>query len=290
PGPALPWVFVDASMSMTRENVPLWNVAWDSARAIRAESVWVFGDTVRHGDRNMAPTDAASRLRPVVERTMVAGRPVVLITDGEVQDSNAVDRLPTGSRVVVLPRTPRPDAAIVTMDAPRAAVDGDSLSIRLTLGAGAQGAAAGSVVLALDQQTLGRWPLEPMSAWGERQYDLRVKMSGVQGPAILRAIVASAGDAEPRNDTLAAAIEISRAASAVFVSTSPDQDARFAIAVLRGALALPTRGYLRVAPGMWRREGTLAPVTEVEVRQAVKDAPVAIIHGDTAIFGPPQST
>jgi hypothetical protein len=290
PRPALPWVFVDASMSMTRENAPLWSVAWDSARAIRSESVWVFGDTVRRGGRNSLPTDAATRVRPVVERTMVAGRPVVLITDGEVQDSNALDGLPSGSRVIVLARAPHRDAAIVTMDAPRAAVDGDSLSVRVTLGAGAEGAAAGTVSLNLDQQTLGRWPLEAMSPSGERQYDLRVRVGGVQGPGILRAIVASAGDAEPRNDTLAATIEISRAASAVFVSTSPDQDARFAIAVLRGTLALPTRGYLRVAPGNWRREGTLAPATELEVRQAVKDAPVAIIHGDTSIFGPPQST
>ncbi len=33
------------------------------------------------------------------------------------------------------------------------------------------------------------------------------------------------------------------------MSTSPDQDARFAIAVLRGALALPTRGFLRDRAG-----------------------------------------
>jgi hypothetical protein len=290
PRPALPWVFVDASMSMGRENAPLWRAAWDSALAIRSESVWVFGDTVRRGDRNAPPTDAASRVRPIVERTMVTGRPVVLITDGEVQDSNALDGLSNGSRVLVLARTPHRDVAVVTMDAPRAAVDGDSLAVRVTLAAGAEGAAAGSVTMMLDQQTLGRWPLEPMSAWGERQYDLRVRASGVQGPGILRAIVASAGDAEPRNDTLAATIELSRAASAVFVSTSPDQDARFAIAVLRGTLALPTRGFLRVAPGNWRHEGTLAPATEREVRQAVKDAPVAILHGDTSIFGPPQST
>jgi hypothetical protein len=293
PRPALPWVFVDASMSMGRENAPLWRAAWDSALAIRSESVWVFGDTVRRGDRNASPLDVASRVRPIVERTMVTGRPVVLITDGEVQDSNALDGLSSGSRVVVLPRAPHRDVALVTMDAPRAAVDGDSLSVRVTLAAGAEGALAGSVTLTLDQQTLGRWPVETMSAWSERQYDLRVRASGgggsIQGAGVLRAVVASTGDAEPRNDTLAATIEISRAASAVFVSTSPDQDARFAIAVLRGTLALPTRGFLRVAPGNWRHEGTLAPATELEVRQAVKDAPVAIIHGDTSIFGPPQS-
>jgi len=294
PRQVLPSVFVDASLSMTRENAPLWPEAWDSARAVRAESILVFGDTVRRGDppsrAGSAPTDPSSRVRPVVERTMVTGRPVVLITDGEIQDSSALDGLTSGSRVVVLARAPHRDAAVVTMDAPRAAVDGDSLGIRLTLAAGAEGAAAGFVSLQLDQRPLGRWPLDTMSAWGERQLDVRARVSGVQGPGILRAIVSSPGDAEPRNDTLAAVIEISRAASAVFVSTSPDQDARFAIAVLRGTLALPTRGFLRVAPGNWRHEGTLAPVTELEVRQAVKDAPVAIIHGDTSIFGSPQTT
>ena len=288
--PLLPSVFVDASLSMTRETATLWQSALDSARGIRAESVWFFGDTVRPAAPTTPPADVASRVRPVVERTMATGRPAVLITDGEVQDSSALDGLASGSRVIVLARPPRPDVAVATMDAPRAAVEGDSLAVRVTLVAGAQGAAAGSLALTLDDGALGRWPVEAMSGWAERQYDLRVRAGGAKGAGVLRAIVASPGDAEPRNDTLAATIEISRAASAVFVSTSPDQDARFAIAVLRGTLALPTRGFLRIAPGMWRQEGTLAAATEAEVRQAMRDAPVAILHGDTMIFGPPQAT
>src|ERR1041385_8151936 len=73
------------------------------------------------------------------------------------------------------------------------------------------------------------------------------------------------------------------------VSTSPDFDARYALAVLRGALGIPSRGFFRVAPGEWRVEGPLTPVTEADVRQAVREAPVAILHGDTAAFGPPRS-
>src|SRR4029079_4938350 len=99
-----------------------------------------------------------------------------------------------------------------------------------------------------------------------------------------RAGVSVAGDAEPRNDTLAIAVDLSRAASAVFVSTSPDFDARYALAVLRGALAVPTRGSFRVAPGAWRVDGSLAPISEADVRAAFRDAPVAILHGDTAAF------
>jgi hypothetical protein len=224
----------------------------------------------------------------VVERAMATGRPVILVTDGELQDSSALDALVSGSRVVVLPRAPQRDVAVVSLDAPRAAVQGDSLALRVTLAAAALGAANGLLTVQLDDQVLGRWPFDSISSWGERQLDIRVHAAGGQGAAVLKVAVSSAGDVESGNDTLGVAVELSRAASAVFVSTSPDQDARFAIAVLRGALALPTRGYLRVAPGRWRHEGNLTPVTELEVRQAVKDAPVAIIHGDTAIFGPPQ--
>jgi len=289
PAAQKPSLFIDASSSMTRGGSKLWQAAWDSARRVDADSTWAFGDTVRRANSTDSPADASSRIRAVVERSLSTGRPVVVITDGELQDTAALDGLTTGSRMIVLPRAPQQDVAVVAMDAPRAAVEGDSLTVRVTFAAGSSGSPAGAVTLMLEQQTLGRWPIQPMSPASDRQMELRVRAAAVQGPGVLRAIVTAPGDVEPRNDTLAATMEISRAASAVFVSTSPDQDARFAIAVLRGTLALPTRGFLRVAPGNWRREGTLEPVTEAEVRRAVREAPVAIIHGDSAIFGPPAS-
>jgi hypothetical protein len=52
---------------------------------------------------------------------------------------------------------------------------------------------------------------------------------------------------------------------------------------------LPTRGYLRVAANSWRIDGALGPAPEEEVRRALQTAPLAIIHGDTAIFGNPRS-
>jgi hypothetical protein len=288
--PAPTAVFVDASLSMTRQNAALADAAWDSATTVGADSIWLFGDTIRPAARKTAATDGMTRVRPVVERTTASGRPAVLITDGEVEDSSALDALVAGSRIVVLSREPKPDAAIVSMESPRAAVEGDSLDLRLTVGAGARGAGAGSLVLVLGARELGRWPVQPMSPWSERRIDVRVRAQGTtDGPELLRAVLSTPADAEARNDTLSATIELSRAASAVVVSTSPDQDIRFAIAVLRGALALPTRGFLRVAPGMWRHEGSLTPATEAEVRAALRDAPIAILHGDTLIFGPARS-
>lgn len=290
PSAVQPLVFVDASLSMTREGSNLLAVARDSARAAGVDTVFFFGDSVRAAREVATAADAATRLRPVAERTMATGRAAVVITDGELQDSSALDAFPSGSRLVVLPRVQQRDAAIATLDVPRAAVDGDSIVARVSVSAGALGANAGTLRLVVGDQEIARQAVQAMSAWSERQSELRARLTGAgQGVALLRAIVSTPDDGEPRNDTLSAAIEISRAASAVFVSTSPDQDARFSVAVLRGALALPTRGFYRVAPGSWRVEGTLAPIAESEVRSAFREAPVAILHGDTAIFGPPQA-
>ncbi|HMC55467.1 MAG TPA: hypothetical protein VKH19_09875 [Gemmatimonadaceae bacterium] len=289
--PTPPWVFVDASMSMQRDHADLWKAAWDSVAGASAESTWMFGDTVRRADRRAVPTAAASRLRPVLERTMVSGRPAIVITDGEVDDSSTLDGFVSGSRIIVLPRAAARDAAVAMLEAARAAVSGDSLPIRVTIASGSGGSNAGVLSVLLNERSLGHWPVEAMSPWTERQLDVRVRLvaEGAQGPSVLRAVVTAPGDAESRNDTLATTVELSRAASAVFVSTSPDQDARFAMAVLRGALSLPTRGFLRVAPGNWRHEGALTVATEAEVREAVRTAPIVILHGDTGIFGSPRA-
>jgi len=285
---AEPLVFVDGSRSMTRGDSTVWHAARDSATAL-GDSAQVFGDSVAAWMRASPPAANRSRARSVVERAMADGRPAIVITDGELEDSSALDGLGAGSRVIVLPRRAHRDLAVAAIEAPRAAVQGDSLAIRVTLSSASEGAAPGALVVRLGDAQIGRWPVDAMSPWSERQVDVRVRAQGAQGPTPLTVIASSQGDSEPRNDTLGVAVEISRAATAVFVSTSPDQDARFAMAVLRGALSLPTRGYLRIAPGRWRHEGTFAAATEAEVRLAVRDAPVTILHGDTSIFGPPQA-
>ena len=95
------------------------------------------------------------------------------------------------------------------------------------------------------------------------------------------------GDREPRNDTVATVVEVTRAPAAVLVSTSPDPDARGALEAMAGALTAAPRGYYRVAPGAWRDAGTLAPVAESGVREAMARASLLVLHGDTPLFGSP---
>jgi hypothetical protein len=255
-----------------------------------ADSVFLVGDSLRRGSAPDHPQDVRTAIGPAVERALAAGRPLVLITDGEVDDPDALAELPSGSRVIVVPHGTRPDGALEMVDAPRAAVAGDTIDVRVTVLGGAGGAPAGTVTA-----TIGAKPtphpatatVEALPARGERTVALRLVIPEGEGPQVLRAVWNAAGDADAHNDTLGVALDVSPAAGAVFVSTSPDEDARYDLSVLRGALALPTRGFYRVALGQWRTDGTLAAVPESEVRRAVAGAPVVVLQGDTTIFGNP---
>lgn len=287
--PVATWAALDASLSMSRGDSAIWRAARDSVDHARAESVFVFGDSVRPERATTAPHDESSQLRPAVERALGAGHPLVVVTDGELDDPDAARGLPAGSRVIVLRRKAQRDLAVSSIDVPRAVVSGDSVQVNVTISAGGSGSLGGSLDLAFGDKPVARAAVDSLPPFGERAIAIKTRFDAAAGPALLRAVVSSPQDAESRNDTLLVAVDVSRAASAVFVSTSPDFDSRYALAVLRGSLGIPTRGFLHVAPGEWRVEGALTSVPESEVRQAVREAPVVILHGDTAAFGPPRS-
>lgn len=284
-----PLVALDASASWLRgRDSSAWRSAVQAAAGYRGDSLLLFGDSVRavREVEGLQPGDDASYLRPLVDRAAAAGRPLLVITDGELSDPDALDALPGGSRVRVLRARPRPDLAITMLEAPGAAVAGDTIEVRVSLRSAAS-APTGTLTLRLGDTEVARVATRALSSHAEVIVPLRVVVRG-EGAAVLRAAISAPGDGEPRNDTLAVALERSRAAGAVFASTSPDQDGRFALTVLRGALAVPTRGYLRIAPGRWRLDGSLAPVEEAEVRRALREAPLAVIHGDTSALGDPR--
>ena len=292
-GPALPvrsWVALDASQSMRRGDSLLWRAALDSGRSAQPESTLLFGDSTRSARVTIPTTlDKKSELRPLADRAIAAGHPIVLITDGELDDPESASGFPVGSRVIVMPRARLSDASLISFDLPRALVSGDTATGQVTIGAGNDGTRSGNVIVRVDGKDVAKTPFDALPAFATRRIEMRFRISGAAGPAIVQAIVAADGDGVPGNDTVSVAVDRSRSASAVFVSTSPDFDSRAALGLLRGALALPVRGFLRVAPGVWRIDGTLTPVSESEVRASLRDAPIAIIHGDSAVFGPPRS-
>ncbi|MBX6333380.1 MAG: hypothetical protein IRY91_16150, partial [Gemmatimonadaceae bacterium] len=285
-----PLVALDVSGSWLRGgDTALWRRARDDARRLASDSLLLFGDSVRAGRLPALPGDGATRARPLAERALGAGRPLVLITDGEIDDPAALPAFPAGSRLDVMPHPAARDLAVVSLDAPRAVVSGDTLEVNVTLRNGALPAPAGALALLSNGRQLASVPLASFAPGAERRAVVRVPFSGPAAPTVLAAAATVAGDVERRNDTLAVPLDVARAAGAVLASTSPDFDARYVLPVLRGAVALPTRAYYRVAPGQWRLDGSLAPVAESVVRSALRDAPLAIIHGDTSYFGNPRT-
>jgi hypothetical protein len=285
-----PLVALDASASWRRaaDSAP-WSDARRRALATRADTMFLFGDSLRVATGDLPPPrDAASRVRPAVDRALASGRRLIVLTDGEVDDPDALDGLPAGSRIEVIARPARPDAGLLALDLPRSAVSGDTLEVRVTVTAGPGGSRAGTLRLLVEDRALAEQPLEALAAGATRALSVSIRPTG-QGAVVVRAIIAVPGDAEARNDTLAAALDLSPSAAAVLVSTAPDYDARFAVSVLRGAVRLPTRAYYRVAPGVWRADPSLAPVSEADVRRAVQEAPLLVLHGDTTLFGPPRA-
>ncbi len=286
---ATPIVALDASASWSRgRDTAAFGAAYTAAKRDAADSLLLFGDSVRGANQSPTPTDLASRARPVVEHALATGRPLVLYTDGEIDDAPALSSLPRGSRVVVAPATTAYDAALTDLRAPRAVVTGDTLEVLVTVVAGGGGALSGTVQVTLGERAAPPVTIDSLGAYTERTVRSRLLVPNGTGPALLRVVLTSRGDVEPRNDTLAVAVELAPGAGAVLVSTSPDLDVRELASVLRGTVSLPTRGFFRLAPGVWREEGTLASVTEDQVRRWAQDAPLLVLHGDTTVFGDPR--
>jgi hypothetical protein len=284
-----PYAALDASSSWrVAGDTGVWRRAVQAADSIGADTTLLVGDSVRAGDPPSAPTDDASQVGALVERALGAGRPVTLITDGRVSDPERLQELPSGSSVILLEGATRRDAALASLSVPPAAVTGDSIDISAVVAAGSGGAAAGRVELAIDGASYGTQTVDSMSPFAEREVRWRLSAGANAGQRLVRVVVTVPGDVLARNDTLHAGLEVAAGASAVFASTAPDFDARYALEVLRGTLAVPTRGYYRVAPGEWRVDGSLAPVSEDEVRRNLGEAPIVVLHGDTAAFGPPR--
>ncbi len=288
--PPAPLVALDVSTSWNRggASTPFQEAA-TGARRESSGPLLLFGDSLRERSAPTEPTDMASRVAPVVERAVGSGRSLILYTDGGLEDAGALERLPRGSAVRVPELPPLLDAAPLAIDAPRAVVGGDTVEVAVRIGAAGRAVPGGVVRLLLDDQPLDSARLDSLPAWGEQRMAMRARMPSHEGIAILRAVVAADGDEEPRNDTLGVALHLSAVAGVTVVSTAPDFDLRYMLEVLRGTTALPTRAYIQVAPGQWRREGSLAPVGVELVRDAARRAPILALHGDTAAFGAPMS-
>jgi hypothetical protein len=286
-----PAVVLDASESWRRaDDGTLWRQALDSVRQLAGDSVWLDGDSARPvASRTLGalePTDRHSRVQDALDAVAAAGRAAVLVTDGELEDPSRAPRLPPGSRVIVLPRPPRVDAAVSDVEMPTVVTGGDTIDVYATIVAGNAPTRPGTLEVRVDGDVAVRTAVPAIDEpFGARRISLRTPVPRGARGSVVELAVAVPNDVESRNDTLALPLEVIDRPRAVFVSTAPDLDVREALRVLRGTVAVPTRAYLRIAPGIWREEGTLAPITEAEVTARAKAAGLLVLHGDSLWAG-----
>jgi hypothetical protein len=288
--PLTPIVVLDASASWRRAADPAFlSAAIDSMRALAGDSIILAGDSARLVSVRDAIAngfrDQQSRVQPALDLAAALGRPVVVITDGEVEDPMAWQRLGAGSRVLLPDRPPMTDLAVATLEAPALATGGDTIEVQVGLAAGSVTTYPGTLDLLLDGAAVARVAVQPLDPFAARQVAVRVPLPRGARTVALTVAVAVPNDVEGRNDTLVTMLEITDRPRAVFISTAPDLDVREALRVLRGAVAVPARAYLRVAPNVWREEGTLAAVSAQEVERRAREAGLLVLHGDTAWAG-----
>jgi hypothetical protein len=288
--PAPPLVALDVSASWLREgDSTRFRDALSRARSEANGELLLFGDSLRALEADVRPSDGASRVRPAVERAMAEGRPLRVYTDGELDDPEALTPLVGGSGVVVIKADHGADVAIAELRVNRATVGGDTLDVDVVITGGVRGGPSSTLTMTLGSQLVATVPVDSMGAYGERIIRTRVAVPNVTGAVVLGAALSATGDRVAANDSIAAAVDVMPGAGAVVISTAPDYDVRDLSAVLRGTVLLPTRGFYRVAPGRWREEGSLAETTEDEVQRAAREAPLLVLHGDTALFGDPRA-
>ena len=288
PAPAI--VAMDVSASWLRSgDSTRFREALDRARDEATDELLLFGDSTRADGGEARPTDDASRVRPAVERAVAEGRPLRIYTDGEIEDAEALAPLVGGSGVVVVRADEGPDVAIAELRVVRATVGGDTLDVDVALTASLGGGPPSRLTITLGDRAVTTVPVDSVGPYGERVVRVRVPVPNVTGALLIGASLAAPGDRTPSNDSLMVAVDVMPGAGAVVISTAPDYDIRDLAAVLRGTVLLPTRGFYRVAPGRWREEGSLGTATEEEVQRAVREAPLLVLHGDTAVFGDPRA-
>lgn len=291
--PVAPWVALDVSASWRTQDTSAWRAARgvvDSARAVGADTLLLIGDSVRAGTPPEVPSDRASRVAPLVDAAVALGRPVLLVTDGRIADPERLAQLPAGSTLRVIASAATRDAAIAALVAPGGALGGDTITVDVIVRAGAGGSAPRTLALRLGARVVITVAIPALEAYAEHAVSIPVGVPTVDGATTLSASLEPvAEDRVPANDSSVAPLLVSGAIAAVFVSTSPDQDARYLLAALRSTRRGPVQGFWRVAPREWRTDGAMRPVSEASVQQALVAAPMAVLHGDTALFGTPRA-
>jgi len=286
PAGTAPVVLLDASLSMGARPGH-WAQALDTARALAHGGVILrFGRTVAAFD-TAPPEDGASRLAPALAAAAARGGPIVIVTDGAIDDRDALPSdVIARSRVVVLGDPAAPDAFVSSVEGPHQVAPRDTVTLRVTFGrSGKREAGSGKsdaiLVTSLGGKTLASRKVTLPDS-GTVTEDLTLPASRLPSPgwSALEVGLQWAGDSERRDDSRAFPISVTTEPAAVVLGAPPDWDATFLARALGDVVRVPVRYFTQITPGRWNEGVTLAPVTLERVQRALRGARLVVEVGD----------
>ena len=263
-----PIVLLDASLSFASSE------RWERLR----DSVSVGGDVRYFGDRRSSQDSGVVRgrslLAPALRAAAAAERPVVVVTDGELEDVTDIPAdVLARAGIVVFPRERKADVSMVRLRGPERVTKGDSLSLEgEILTSPAVPPQWVTVVFQEGPIRLARTRIE-LEPGSHRRFRLTAATNRLAaGSHILTIALEDHVDEEPRNDVRLYHVEIIPTPGVVMLASPPDWDARFLLRTLRDVSDLPVRGYSRMTDASWHAMENLAPVSEAVVRRAARGA------------------
>lgn len=278
-----PIVLLDASLSMGS----VWDAALDSIRPLlgRRAVVWRFGRRVSAFD-STPPGDGATRLGPALEAAAGRAGEVVLVTDGAVDDVATIPPdLLRRPRVVLLPRNPRFDAYVASVEGTRHVTRADTVRLRVSYGAaGTRETGRGNrviLVVSLGSRDLASQRIVLPDS-GILSTEITFPVSRVPSPGwnVLEIRLDGVDDADPRDDSRLFAVDVSLEPAAVIFASPPDWEARFLARALADVARMPVKMFVQVEPGRWRDAATLAPAAAPDLTRAAQSARLLVLTGD----------
>lgn len=271
-----PLVLLDRSLSMDAAGGH-----WDAARTL-ADSlgeVRYFGDAPA-GAADTLPSAGRSRLAPALTAAAVSARPVIVVSDGEIDDPGEIPPdLLSQAGVRLLPRDTAADRAITAVRGPARVTAGESFELQLDLrGHGAAADDTVAIEVREGGRVLGRGGAALIGGSGHATISVRTE--GVApGDHLLDVALAGASDAEPRTDERRHLLTVAPTPGIVLVASPGSWDARFLYRALSEVADLPVRGYVRIERDAWRGMHDLERVSDAAVGRAVRGADLLVLKG-----------
>lgn len=280
--PLRPLVLLDASLSMGAAGGQ-WAEARDSAA--RWGEVREFGDERVSIDSNS--TRGRSLLAPALLGASASDRPLLVVTDGEIEDVREIPPdLLSRSSIRLFPRVQRPDLAIVRVTGPSRVSAGDSIPLEVEIQpAGGIQADSVSVEVLSGSNRLALRTVRLRGGAGGRARIAIVSSALAAGDHLLRVALVRTGDAELRTDARLHLVTVAATPGVVFLASPADWDSRFLYRTLREVGQLPVRGYVRFDGNRWRNMTDLRPVAADVVRRAARRADLLILKGGVGELG-----